>query len=183
MSTFLPTNSSRPRDHLKSNWPGRDVAAFQITRKGKASYVRMCFISPLFSVCWDSPVPSPTPARGLWGWGREAAGRETDNGGSAIQGRPSAAWPSPGRSRRRQQGCSQGSGAPACVTVFLLSPAPILAPSSNHEGTPVNIFTPLTMASQRSFTANLFYILMISKTYLLGLHLIKQQTWPPHITF
>ena len=183
MSTFLPTNSSRPRDHLKNNWPGCDVAAFQITRKGNASYDRMCFISLLFSVCRDSSVPSPTPARGLWGCGRKAAGRKTNNGGSAIQGGPSAAQPSPGRSRRRQQGCSQRSGAPACVVVFLLSPAPILAPSSNHEGTPVNIFTPLIMASQRNFTANLFYILMISKTDLLGLHLIKQQTWPPHVTF
>lgn len=35
-STLLPTNSSHPRDHLKSNWTEGEAAAFQITRKGKS---------------------------------------------------------------------------------------------------------------------------------------------------
>lgn len=53
--------------------------------------------------------------------------------------------------------------------------APTLVPLPHHKGTPVNIFTPLPMAvpSQLSFTANLFYILIGSKTYLLFFHLIR----------
>ena len=180
MSTFLPTNSARPRDHLKSNCPEGDVAAFQITRKGKASYDRMCFISPMFSVCWDSSIPHLRQPMDCGGAAGElGGGKQTKHHSEQpfCSLAPRLAGAS-GGSRAAHKGLG-----PARVVVFLRPPAPILAPSANHEGTPVNIFTPLTMASQRSFTANLFYIFMISKTDLLGLHLIKPQTWPPHVTF
>lgn len=78
MSTFLPTNSARPRDHLKSNWPEGDVAAFQITRKDKASYDRMCFYLPHVFCLFRLIHPPPTPANGLWGCGRETVGRKTN---------------------------------------------------------------------------------------------------------
>lgn len=45
----------------------------------------------------------------------------------------------------------------------------------NHEGTPANIFTPLpmTIISHSSFTAKLICILIVYKTYLLFICLIR----------
>ena len=68
-STLLPTNSSHPRDHLKSNWTEGEAAAFQITRKGKSLLWQDVFHSPHIFCLLRLINPPPAPANGLCGGG------------------------------------------------------------------------------------------------------------------